>query len=156
MIKKLLTLRIILLAITGGIFCWFAFQTVREGWKYVRLDAQATVSDVKWEVKMLSSSHYALFATYCYMVNGQEFIGQTLFSTPCYPNHYVAENDLKDRLEKKIETWYQKKHPAFSSLQKKFPKKELTNTILTFGVLIYFYLIHGLMSNRLFSEISES
>ena len=155
MIKRLLTLRIILLAITGAIVCWFAVQALCEGWKYVRLDVQAPAQVVKWEVKMLSSSHYALFATYRYTVNGQEFIGQTLFSTPSYPNHYAAENDIRERQAKEIQVWFQKRHPAFSSLQKKFPKKELTNTILTFGVLIYFYLIGGLVSNRPFSEVSE-
>jgi hypothetical protein len=149
MIKRLLTLRLLLLAITTVILGWFAIQALCEGWKYIRLDTQAPAQVLKWEVKMLSSSHYALFATYRYAVSGQEFIGQTLFSTPCYLNHYAAENDIKERQAKEIHVWYQKKYPAFSALQKRFPKKELTNTVLTFGVLIYFYLIRGLVSRDL-------
>src|SRR5689334_9950676 len=145
MIKRLLKLRIILLSITGLITCWFAFQALREGWTYIRLDTQVPAQRMKWEVKMLSSSHYALFATYRYTVNDREFMGETLFCTPHYPNHYAAELDLKERQVKEIYAWHQKRYPAFSSLQKKFPKKELTNAILTLGVWIYFYFARGLI-----------
>ena len=148
MIKRLLQLRLVLLSITGLIMCWFAFQVLREGWTYVRLDVQAPAQVLRWEVKKLSSSHYALFATYRYRVNDQEFMGQTLFSTPSYPNHYAAEMDLKDRQAKEIYVWHQKRSPAFSSLQKKFPKKELMNAILTLGVLTYFYFARSLIANR--------
>jgi hypothetical protein len=144
------------LIITGLVMCWFAAQTLREGWNYFKLDARVSAQVLKWEVKMRSASRYCHFATYCYTVAGQEFIGQTLFSSPSYPNQYAAQHDLRERKKKEMEVWYQKKQPAVSSLQKKFPKKELTNCILTFGVMFYFYLVRGLVSGKAFSEISNS
>lgn len=148
MIKRLLWLRVVLLSITGLITCWFAVLAIDEGWTYLRLDARVPARVQKWDIKMISSSHYALLARYRYSVNGQEFTGETLLSSPRYPNQYAAEIDLKTRQSEEISVWYQKRHPAFSSLQKRFPKKELINAILTFGVFIYFYFARGLLSDR--------
>ncbi len=148
MIKRLLWLWVVLLSITGLITCWFAFLAIGEGWTYFRLDAQVPARVKNWDIKMISSSHYALQAAYRYSVNGQEFTGESLLSSPSYPNQYAAEIDLKTRQSEKINVWYQKRHPAFSSLQKRFPKKELTNAILTFGVFVYFYFARGLLSDR--------
>lgn len=156
MVKRLFFLWAILLAITGLITCWFAGQAIRQGWKYFRLNAQVPATALTWQVKMLSSSHYALFATYRYSVDGQACTGETLLSSPIYPNQYAAELDLKERREKPpMRVWYQKKAPSFSCLQKRFPKKELINTLLTFGVFLYFYFARGLM-NKGYSDIAHS
>jgi hypothetical protein len=148
MIKRLLWLRVVLLSVTGLITCWFAVQAIGEGWTYLRLDRHVPARVQKWDIKMISSSNYALHAAYRYSVNGQEFTGETLLSSPRYPNHYAAEIDLKTRRSEQISVWYQKNHPAFSSLQKRFPRKEFTNAILTFGVFIYFYFARGLLSDK--------
>jgi hypothetical protein len=148
MIKRLLRLWLIFLALTGLISCWFVGQAVKEGWKFVRLNTQVRAHIINWEIKMLSSSHYALLAHYSYSIDDQEFTGQTLFSSPNYLNYYAAANDLKARQGAEFWTWYQKNNPSFSSLQKKFPKKEFTNALLTIGVFIYFYFIRGMLERK--------
>jgi hypothetical protein len=157
MVKRLLRLWVILLAITGLITCWFTVLAIGKAWIFFLLDSQVQARVHKWEIKAISSSHYALHATYGYSINGQEFTGQTLFSSPRYPNNYAAASGLKIKQEEDIQAWYQKRNPAFSSLQKKFPKKELTNAILTFGVFVYFYFARGLLtsSRKEFLQVSE-
>ena len=143
MIKRLLQLRIALLVITGSIACWFILQAARGGFAYIQLNVQVPAEQLKWEIKMISASHYKLSAAYRYLVDGQEFNGQTTFSSPVYLNYYVAENDLKTKQNNGYTVWYHSKNPSISSLQKRFPKKESTNALLTLGVFIYFCFARG-------------
>lgn len=143
--KRLFSLWIVLMAVTGAITCAFLGLAVHGGWTYFKLDSQTEAEVQKWEIRPASSSRYLLFATYRYTVDGKEFIGQTLFSSPCYPNQYAAELDLKARSSTKMRVWYQKKTPYFSSLYKRFPKKELTNLFLAFGVCLYFCFARTLL-----------
>ena len=145
MIKRLLQLRIVLLVITGSIACWFISQAVKGSFTYIQLNTQTPAEHLKWEIKMLSASHYKLSANYRYSVDGQEFNGQTTFSSPAYLNYYAAENDLKTKQNNAYTVWFHAKDPTISSLQKRFPKKESTNALLTLGVFIYFYFVRGLL-----------
>jgi hypothetical protein len=146
--KRLLKFWIVLLCIAGAISCWFTALAFAKGWTYVRLDTKAAAQVEKWDIKMISSSHYVLHTTYSYVVEGQKFTGDTLLSSPSYPNKYAAEIDLKARKAQAIHVWYQKKNPDFSSLQRLFPKKELLNALLTLGVFFYFYLARGQVLQR--------
>jgi hypothetical protein len=154
MIKRLLRLWVVLLCITGAISCWFVVLAMMKGWTYFRLDSQCVAQVEKWDIKMISSSNYSLHATYRYLVDGRPFTGDTLYFSLSFPNRYAAEIDLKERQSQAIHVWYQKKNPAFSSLQRRFPKKELLNAMLTTGVFVYFYFAQGLMSYRE-KELSE-
>lgn len=144
--KRFLQLRILLLAVTGGIFFWFFGQASMESWKCLRLDAKVSAENVKWEIKELNSSHYVLVAHYRYVVNGRALSGQTQFSTPFYLNYYAAQSELKVRQIKPSLVWYRERNPTFSSLDKRFPKKEFTYALLAAGVFFYFYLMRGLIT----------
>ena len=155
--KRLLQLWVILMVITALITCWFAYQAGIKGWKYIRLSGQVPAEVLQWNIKKISTSQYALHATYCYVVDGRELTAETLFSSPRYPNLFAAELDLKRWKAEKIHAWYQKTNPQFSSLEKRFPKKELINVVVSLGVLLYFYFAKGLLSYRQndFSELSD-
>ena len=141
MTKRLLCLWVALLSVTGLISSWFALQTIREVYKYVRLNTKASAEIVKWEIKAFSASHYALAATYHYTVGEQDFTGYTILTSSYYPNYYAAESQLKAQKNRFFPIWYQKNHPSYSSLQKNFPKKECVNALLTSGIFLYFYFI---------------
>lgn len=148
MIKRLLQFWVVLLVVSGLITCWFAGQVGMRGYRYIKLNAQASVEVLKWDVKMVSTSHYALHAVYRYVVDDREFISETVFSSPSYPNQFAATLDLKSWQSKEFKGWYQKNNPTFSSLEKKFPKKELINLGVAFGVFLYFYFAKSLLSNK--------
>ncbi len=146
-IKRFLQLRFFLLVATGLIALYFIVQVLSTGYQYVRLDERTRAQDVVWEVQMRSVSHYVLAAHYTYHVDGQEFRGMTRFTTPFYFNYHAAEREIRARQAEKFSVWYQKKHPSFSSLQKKFPKKECIYALLTCGVFVYFYLARSLLKS---------
>jgi hypothetical protein len=110
MIKKLLKFWAILLCLTCLITFWFAILAVRSGWTYLRLDTKGTAAVQSWDIQMISPSRYALYATYRYTVGGEEFIGQTLFSSSTYPNYYAAELDLKTRAAQRMHVWYDQRY----------------------------------------------
>jgi hypothetical protein len=139
---------IVLLIITGLIALWFSTQAITQSWKYIRLNAKAPAQVLKWEVERLSGYQYALAATYSYTVRDQKFTGQTVFSSSPYPNYYAAESDLKLQQGRAFWAWYQKGHPSFSSLYKKFPRKECTNALLTLGVFMYFFFARSFFLHK--------
>jgi len=146
-IKRFLQLRFILLFLTGLIALYFIAEVLSSGYQYVRLNERTRAQNVVWEVQMRSVSHYVLAAHYTYHVDGQEFTGMTRFKTPFYFNYYAAEREMRARQAEKFIAWYQKKHPTFSSLQKKFPKKECIYALLTCSVFVYFYLARSLLKS---------
>jgi len=146
-IKRFLQLRFVLLFLTGLIALYFSVQVLSAGYQYLRLGERTRAQNIVWEVQMRSASHYVLAARYTYRVNGQEFTGMTRFTTPFYFNYYAAEREVRARQVEKFFAWYQKSHPSFSSLQKKFPKKECIYALLTCGVFVYFYLARSLLKS---------
>ncbi|HEY2810113.1 MAG TPA: hypothetical protein VGJ00_01820 [Rhabdochlamydiaceae bacterium] len=154
MIGRLLKFWVILIALTGAIASWFAIQAIVESCKFVRLNEKVPAQIVKWDIKMLSSSRYALATTYRYTVDSKEFTGYTVFTSLCYPNYYAAESDLKTYSGRSFWAWHQRNYPPYSSLQKIFPKKECTNALLTLGVFLYFFLLRGVFSHKLKEDSS--
>ena len=148
MIKRLLQFWVVLILISGLITCWFAGQLGMKGYRYIRLNERVPVEILKWDVKMVSTNHYAFHSKYRYVVDGREFVSETVFFSPRYPNQFAATLDLKSWQSKEFEGWYQKDNPSFSSLEKKFPKKELINFGVALGVFLYFYCVKSLLSNR--------
>lgn len=150
--KKLYRLWIVLLAVTGGIACWFSATGAKEAWDYFSLNgiAVATISDV--EIRELSSSRYALEARYQYSVDGVPYAVQSVLKYPQFLNRFTAENELASWRGKQSKVYYKKTRPQFSRLEKEFPRKPCFHALLTLGVLAYFYSLRGLFSRLLSRE----
>ncbi|MES2122514.1 MAG: hypothetical protein V4492_07025 [Chlamydiota bacterium] len=147
--KRLYRLWIVLLAVTGGIACWFSATAAREAWGYFSLNgtAVATISDV--EIRELSSSRYALKASYQYSIGGVQHTVESVLKYPQFLNRFTAENELASWRGKQCKVYYKKTSPQFSRLEKEFPRKPCLHALLTLGVLAYFYSLRGLFSRLL-------
>lgn len=145
LMKRFIIVWKILLVTAASISLWFLGQVVKDSWKFWRLSSLASAEVVNWQVKQLSSSRYVLEATYRYVIEGVEFTGKTLLRSRPHLNQYAAEKEIKNMPAQRVAVWYQKSHPSLSSLEKKFPKKELVNAVMTAAVFIYFYCSRGLL-----------
>jgi hypothetical protein len=145
MAQNLHRLWVVLLVISGGIVVWFSSIAAGGMWKYFRLNAQVPVKILKWEVQELSSSRFALEAHYRYDVRDVPYEGKTVFESPQFLNRFAAENYMKIHGSKWWQTWYSASRPGYSSLEKKFPKKECSQALLTLGVFVYFFFTRGML-----------
>jgi hypothetical protein len=149
MTKNLYHLWWALLLISGGIALWFSGNALLGFWKFIQLDTQTSAQIFQWEIRDLSSSRFAIEASYRYEVQGRTYKGKTMFESPLFLNRYAAENYLKTLEAKGWRTWYKKRSPAFSSLEKEFPQKKCVQALVTVGVFAYFYFARSMFS-RLF------
>jgi hypothetical protein len=137
---------VLMLVVSGGIALWFASGAIRGLWKFTYLDAKTSATVSKIEILDLSSSRFAIEADYTYQVQGVTYSGKTLFDTPRFLNHYAAENYVKAVETRPWETWYHKKTPSFSSLERDFPEKQCLQALITVGVFAYFYIARSMLS----------
>jgi hypothetical protein len=139
MTQNLYRLWLILLVVSGAISLWFSGIAVGGMWKFLRLNAQASVKILNWQVQELSSSRFALEAEYQFEVDGVTHLGKTIFKKPQFLNRFAAENYMRIHGSKSWETWYQMRHPTYNSLEKEFPQKQSLQALLTLGVFVYFF-----------------
>lgn len=136
---------VVLLVVSGAIALWFVMMAGSSAWKYVRLTAKAPINAVKWQVKEMTSSRYAMEGDYQFEVDGKKYFGKTILEKPQFLNRFAAENYLAIQGSKSWETWYQKSDPKCNSLERNFPKKKCLQALLTLGVFLYFFFAKTLV-----------
>ncbi|NGX39817.1 MAG: hypothetical protein KR126chlam1_01151 [Chlamydiae bacterium] len=127
----------ILLVITAGFALWRGGIGVRSFFYYQKLGTEvpAQVSQVK--VVPLKGK-YALEAIYTYAYGGKNFTKNQFLGKPYYLNKSSAEREAIIRTEIEQRAWVNPKAPAFSSLENKFPLRELFYGICAVGIFLYF------------------
>lgn len=150
--KQLYRLWIVLLAVTGGIACWFVAVASMGLWNYFSMSETALATITHVQIKELSSSRFALETAYQYTVKGTEYSVQTVLRSPQFLNRFTAENELPAWKGRQCRVFYQKKNPKKSRLEKSFPTKQCLHAILTCGVLGYFYISRHLFSSASFQK----
>lgn len=146
MSRNLYRVWITLLIISGGIAAWFSGSVATKLWKYSRLTNVVPASVLKWEIRDLPSSRFAVEAEYNFEIGQVSYSNKTIFEYPQFLNHYAAENYLKQLRVKEWKAWYRAGNPALSSLEKEFPQKECLQALLTLGVFAYFFFARSLLS----------
>ncbi|NGX28538.1 MAG: hypothetical protein K940chlam1_00719 [Candidatus Anoxychlamydiales bacterium] len=139
----------VVLFLSGFIFCWFGFKTVNQINYYFVLDQASKAHIDKVKVKDLGKEKFEVLASYYYKV-GEEFF----FKTETFKNkflNYDAAQTFGSKISKDISIWYNFKNPKISTMEKIFPIKNLVYSILTLIVFIYFvimkYYIFGFQKN---------
>ena len=90
----------------------------------------------EWTAERIGDDKYALKAHYSYTLNGKAYHGTDLEKWPIYRNAASAEKaaNVKPALH---EVWYRAKKPSASSLEKKFPTREVVYTAALLLTFIY-------------------
>src|ERR1700722_3610589 len=156
MAQNLYRLWLVLLVGSGGVAVWFSSTAAGGMWKYFQLNDQVSAKILKWGIKELSSSRFALEAQYRYDVNEVPYEGKTIFDSPQFLNRFAAENYMKLQSAKRWQTWYSTGHPDYNSLEKKAPKKQCSQALLTLGVFVYFFFTRGMLLRIGFKDETAS
>ena len=130
-----------LFIIVGLAALWFCSIAGGGLYSYARLDRQAPAKITHWELIEYSPSKVALEASYTFLVEGQEWQGQSIFSKPYYLNLPSAKSALEQKSHESWSVWYNHRNPKTSSLERLFPYKNCFNALITLGVLGYFWIL---------------
>lgn len=128
-------------SITGAIAIWLLGNTVFDLWTYHRLSKYTAAEVKRWRIKEISSSEFALEASYRYEVNGQKWKGKGRLSKPYYLNSLAANKAVQEKSAQRWIVWYIPSKPHVSSLEKNFPYKNLFNALCGLGVVAYFCVL---------------
>lgn len=133
--------RILLLCISA-LLLWRAGSALIPLWRYYQLDTLIPVNIERWKVEKKGGAEYALVAFYSYEFQGKRYEGQTEFQKPYLPNHYAAEDQIKQYSKKSWNGWIKSKKPEISSLERPFPYLKIFYSILVLGILLYFIYLY--------------
>jgi len=128
---------------------------------YNRLTAETQAENISWSVKAISDESYKPHAEYDFKVNNQTYHGGTTLSLASYRNAWAAEEAIKQIAPQYKTVWYDPSDPAFSSLEKYFPTKQLIYAIILAVILNYFawggyFYIKNWMKTHSKSEKNDS
>lgn len=126
-----------LLGIAICALCYTTY-TLWETWNYLRLDHITKLENVTWEIVSTDEETHQLKAHYTFPFKGTNFTGTYLFKKPLFINRLGAEHAIDDFDRQYHQGWFSSGDPRTSSLEKKFPTKELFSTTILWGIFIYF------------------
>ena len=135
-----------LLAITSLISVGFLVKTTSQLNEYFSLNGVSKAISTDWEILEKSPSSFALLVSYQFIPTEKGMIqGKVELAKPHFLNHPSAERAVKDFSKKSWDVFYNSQDPSISSLQKIFPFKDCIQTLLTFGVFVYFLFFKKMM-----------
>ena len=141
----------VLIGIAVVIATAFTGLTGYRMFQYFRLGTSAPAIVTQWGVRELSSSQFAMEASFEFEAAGQRFYGKTLFDPPIYLNPFSAKEAINARKTEAFTVWFQSSNPSVCSLQKEFPLKSLMHALVAIGVVTYFAFV----SKKIISKIME-
>ena len=126
-----------MLFITGCLALWRSSVAGWDLWQYARLGPEVPASVLSWEM-VPKGSKYALRASYSYEYAGKSWTGKMLFGKPYHLNRASVEGEIKNMSGMPWVAWVDADHPKYSSLEKKFPLREVFYAGCLLGVFLYF------------------
>lgn len=126
-----------LVAITLTVF-WFTGSSLYKYYQYANLDSSVIAKHTLWSIHHQSSDVYLLKADYSFVVDNQEYSGNSLLHDPSFRNPWAAESTMKQYTQKPWTVWYSSKNINNSSLEHKLPWKEIISAGILWVLLAYF------------------
>lgn len=139
---------IFLVFLSGGVAAYFLLAALLSFWNYLKLTERAPALVHEWKILPLSSSAYAIEASYRFEAQGRSFSGQTILPKPYHLNSFSAEQQIKNFSSQKWEVWYEAESPLHSSLQRIFPTKKVIYAVMTLGFFLYFFWVYSQFLGR--------
>lgn len=143
--QKIYRLWVVLLMISAVIALWFSGIALVGVFKFSLLNTQSTAEVLRWQVRELSSSRFAIEADYQFKIDEITYHGKTKFENPQFLNRFAAENYISSLSSKSWKMWYKDSNPTRSSLEREFPQKSCLQALLTVGVFAYFFFIRSMV-----------
>lgn len=135
-----------------AITLWCSLEAASDLWLFWRLDHKAPVEIHKWSIQEISSSEFALKASYRFMAKDREWNGKTVFEKPYHFNRPSAEKALQKKREQHFVAWYSSSNPKHSSLEKHFPYKQCFHALVSLGVSVYLFFLQYTNFSRIASK----
>lgn len=112
--------------------------TLWQYWGYVQLDIERPIQNSEWTVQTKDEETHQLQATYDYIFNDVKYTGKYLFKKPVFINILGAEYAIKAFSSNFQKVWISSGNPSESSLERKFPLKEIVSTAVLWAIFLYF------------------
>lgn len=129
------------LAVIFVVAIWYSIVAIYRYNNYSKLTKQAPISSINWTIKAKSEEEFLLEADYTFNIGRRSFSGITLLENVPHRNLWAAEKAIKEFSERKWDVWYDPTDPKFSSLEKKFPLKEIISASFLWILSLYFLVI---------------
>jgi hypothetical protein len=144
--QNLFRLWLVLLVTSGAIALWYSGVALVGVCKFSLLNTQTSAEVMRWQVREISSSRFAVEADYQFTVKDVTYHGKTKFENPQFLNRFAAENYIANIGAKPWKMWYRESNPTRSSLEREFPQKNCLQALLTVGVFAYFFFARSMLS----------
>lgn len=126
------------------------FFAARFGWSlkdYLALRGQIPVRVSQWELEEIGE-RWAVRAVYSMNLKGKIWLGSSLLEEYRFLNEETAFRVLKDLAKREWTAWYNPKNPTHSSLEKNFPTNLMIRTLISFSVLLYFFIFQRWVNKK--------
>jgi len=140
-------IQLFFLTLAVGISLFFAFRSLFSLNDYFNLRVQTPAKVSQWEIEEIGN-RWAVRAIYSAEYQGKVWSGATLLKDHLYLNEEIAFRALQDLSKKNWSAWINPSNPANSSLERTFPLNLLIRTLVSFAVLIYFYIFRRWINNK--------
>jgi hypothetical protein len=119
---------------------YFSYQSSKELYAYLPLQAKAPARVLQWEIEDVKGK-FALQAAYSFEAQGKIWENSFRLLKPYYWNEPAAISSMKRLAKEEWSAWYDPKNPDHSALEKSLPIGLLFRTMICYGVLIYFFYL---------------
>ncbi|CDZ79790.1 hypothetical protein BN1013_00288 [Candidatus Rubidus massiliensis] len=115
---------------------------------YYSLNVQIAPIAIEFVPISLSLESYYIKSHYSYIYKNKQYSSDIIF-TDYYKNLYAAEKQIEAFKKYPWTIWINSSTPRISTLQKKFPLKELISGGILIGICIYFLGLGYYVKNKL-------
>lgn len=128
-----------IIALPTLFFTWSSIHSLCDYYDHTEI---APPIHISWSYEQIGQNDtFAPMARYTFQVDGKEYSGETMLSEPLFRDEWVAEEVLNSLKNRTWKVWYQASHPEHSTLEKRFPAKELFSAIALIALLGYFTIL---------------
>lgn len=132
--------RAFLLVILASAF-WYTGKASYHYYFYTALSQETAPTAINWSVKELAGDYYIPAAQFTFHVNEKTFQGETDWPAERYLNNWATEQGLVDFSAQRWSVWYDPDNPMHSTLEKRFPLKDILSAAFLWALLCYFLWI---------------
>jgi hypothetical protein len=121
-----------------AVFIYFAYPVAKQAYRNAPLTATVEPKSAHWQVREIHDEKWQFQVDYTYEIDGRLFEKQELFQGYSYRNPYAAKETLQEIIPEYPVVWYSPDKPENSSMEKFFPKKQATYSVIVFMLFVYF------------------
>ena len=130
---------LIVLFLSGFIFCWFGLKTFNQINYFLTLESSSKAHIDKIQIHETKKEKFEVLVSYNYKI-GDNFFFKTEALKNVFMNNQAA-NGYISKMPKDILIFYNFKNPSIAAMTKTFPIKNLVYSIITLIIFGYFVVM---------------